>query len=380
MKGGLEYQQNNRFLNSLTIGDTKSTYTSLTPGLSGFTANDIDTVSLSGSKTFRVSNVSDFGGFIRTHQRAAEPRRVLRRVRHQPRWNDRGSGVWRAPRLTTTRPATRTAPSITAGPSSRPTARRIHLEGLEFLCPGQLSRGQAHLQRSVCGLSVGSTSRPRARHHDLRLGRWAASQRGLRPQGRRPAEGVRLLGPLLRPGPDEHDAFAGSLTGRTREEQVWVGNGINQWVTYRVRGGAVLDGFFAPTTKTPFTDDLQLGYSVDLGRNMSFDIDLQLPSHARHPRRLRRGPLRHDGERLDGLPGPDQRPDSLFLGSGLLRVRRESRGQLHHRHARGWGTQLSRSRVEPAQAVLGQLAGARELHLQPCDGQYQLRFERRLPG
>src|SRR6185503_3289998 len=66
-------------------------------------------------------------------------------------------------------------------------------------------------------------------------------------------------------------AFAGSLTGRTREEQVFVGNGINQWVSYRVRGGAILDGFFAPTIKTPFTDDLQLGYSIDLGRNMSLD-------------------------------------------------------------------------------------------------------------
>ncbi len=50
----------------MTIGDTKSTYTSLANGLSGFTANQIDVDSLSGSKTFRVSNVSDYGGFIRT--------------------------------------------------------------------------------------------------------------------------------------------------------------------------------------------------------------------------------------------------------------------------------------------------------------------------
>jgi hypothetical protein len=64
-------------------------------------------------------------------------------------------------------------------------------------------------------------------------------------------------------------AFAGSLTGRAREEQLYVANGINQWITYRVRGGAILDGFFAPTIKTPYTEDLQLGYSVDLGRNMS---------------------------------------------------------------------------------------------------------------
>ena len=66
IKGGVEYQENTRFTNALTIGDTKSTYTSLAPGLSGFTATDIDVQSLSGSKTFRNSNVSDFGGLIRT--------------------------------------------------------------------------------------------------------------------------------------------------------------------------------------------------------------------------------------------------------------------------------------------------------------------------
>ncbi len=63
--------------------------------------------------------------------------------------------------------------------------------------------------------------------------------------------------------------FAGTLTGRTLDEQVWVGD---QWVTYRTRGGAVVqDAFFAPTTKTPYTDEMQLGYQIDLGNNMSFE-------------------------------------------------------------------------------------------------------------
>ena len=152
-------------------------------------------------------------------------------------------------------------------------------------------------------------------------------------------------------------AFAGSLTGRTREEQVFVANGINQWVTYRVRGGAILDGFFAPTTKTPFTDDLQLGYSVDLGRNMSFESTYNY-------RRTRDILEDYDAalyattvERLDRLPRPDQRSELALPRAGLLRVRRQPRRQLHHRHARRRGTQLSRSRAEPAQALLGQLAG-----------------------
>ena len=109
-------------------------------------------------------------------------------------------------------------------------------------------------------------------------------------------------------------AFAGSLTGRTREEQVFVANGINQWVTYRVRGGAVLDGFFAPTTQTPYTDDLQLGYSADLGHNMSFETTYNYR------------PTRDILEDYDAAlyatttsgttdyPGPINDPNSLFLG------------------------------------------------------------------
>jgi hypothetical protein len=66
--------------------------------------------------------------------------------------------------------------------------------------------------------------------------------------------------------------FAGTLTGRTTAEQVFVGD---RWITYRNRGGATVpDAVFAPTTKTPYTDELQFGYQVDLGRNMSFETSL----------------------------------------------------------------------------------------------------------
>jgi hypothetical protein len=106
--------------------------------------------------------------------------------------------------------------------------------------------------------------------------------------------------------------FAGTLTGSILEEQVYAGG---EWITYRTRGGpAVQDAFFAPTTQTPFTDDVQLGYEVDLGRNMSFgalyinrrtrdileDYDLELYATAQ------------DGQ--IHYPGPIDHPDSLFLG------------------------------------------------------------------
>ena len=55
--------------------------------------------------------------------------------------------------------------------------------------------------------------------------------------------------------------FAGTLSGSIREEQVYVND---QWVTYRVRGGPEqADALFAPTTKTPWTDDVQLSYETD---------------------------------------------------------------------------------------------------------------------
>jgi hypothetical protein len=63
--------------------------------------------------------------------------------------------------------------------------------------------------------------------------------------------------------------FAGALTGPVREEQIFLGD---RWLTYRTRGGAVvLDSIFAPSTKTPYTDEMMLGYAVDFGNNMSLE-------------------------------------------------------------------------------------------------------------
>lgn len=61
--------------------------------------------------------------------------------------------------------------------------------------------------------------------------------------------------------------FAGTTNGSTREQQVFINN---QWVTYRVRGfSAIPDGLFAPDTKTPYTDELQVQYEADLGHFIS---------------------------------------------------------------------------------------------------------------
>ena len=61
--------------------------------------------------------------------------------------------------------------------------------------------------------------------------------------------------------------FAGTLTGSIREEQVYAND---QWVTYRTRGGPQqADALFAPTTKTPWTDDFQVSCESDLGGGRS---------------------------------------------------------------------------------------------------------------
>ncbi len=104
--------------------------------------------------------------------------------------------------------------------------------------------------------------------------------------------------------------FAGTLTGSIIEEQVFV-SALNKFVTYRTRGGpAVQDAFFSPTTQTPYTDDLQIGYGVDLGNNMSFD--------AQYFNRRSRDILEDYDLELyadpNGYPGPINDPNSLFLG------------------------------------------------------------------
>lgn len=68
--------------------------------------------------------------------------------------------------------------------------------------------------------------------------------------------------------------FAGSLQGRIIEEQVWV-EPLNDWVNFRFRGGtAVQDAFFAPRIETPVTEEIQIQYKQDLGRNMMFEVNL----------------------------------------------------------------------------------------------------------
>jgi len=109
--------------------------------------------------------------------------------------------------------------------------------------------------------------------------------------------------------------FAGTLTGSVLNEQVFIGSGINQWTTYRIRGGAVQqDAFFSPSTKTPYTDDLTLGYQADLGRSMSFETTY---TYRRTRDILEDYDLALFANTVSGgtdYPGPINDPQSLWLG------------------------------------------------------------------
>jgi hypothetical protein len=64
--------------------------------------------------------------------------------------------------------------------------------------------------------------------------------------------------------------FAGNLTGPIQEEQIALGD---RWLTFRTRGGPKTpDALFAPSTKTPYTDELMLGWATSLGRDYTLSI------------------------------------------------------------------------------------------------------------
>ncbi len=64
--------------------------------------------------------------------------------------------------------------------------------------------------------------------------------------------------------------FAGAITGQQQDEQIKIGD---KWVTYQTRGGEKTpDALFAPTTKTPYTDEIMLGYAFNVGKEYTYSV------------------------------------------------------------------------------------------------------------
>jgi hypothetical protein len=68
--------------------------------------------------------------------------------------------------------------------------------------------------------------------------------------------------------------FAGNISGRVRNEQVWLNN---SWYTYRVRGSAeVRDCVWTPNTKDGMAREFSLTHEIDVGRSLVFSTQVYL--------------------------------------------------------------------------------------------------------
>jgi hypothetical protein len=311
-KGGFEYQKNENFRNTEYLD---ATYTSLAPINSGLTLADVagQTGMTFTRRDFIVSNSSDFGGLIRTIDARPD------RARFYDAFDADRNGV-----ITSAELGPRAVLNSSTG---NPDAGFINYDRTRQAAVGpQLtsSKGTSfyvsdtwRLNRFTFDLGL----RTEQWKHFATTGEkiytfeWAFAPRlaavyDVRGDGRQKLSGY--WGRYYDPIRNNMTNFAGTLTGSILEEQIFL---LGDWVTYRTRGGPVVqDAFFSPTTKTPYTDETQIGYEIDLGRDMVAsatyynrrtrdileDYDLALFAYAT------------DGH--TDYPGPINDPNSLWLG------------------------------------------------------------------
>ena len=267
-KGGAEFGRYGRFLNATTVGD--AVYTSIAAHLSGVTAGDITTGSYTQSLRFDPFNTSDLGGFISTVNAAPN------RAQFYTLFDTNGNG-------------TISDVELAAALRYNSTAGNPHQQ-VNYYRIAQTQDGAQDFKAD--GTSMFFQDTFRLQHFTFNLGvrmeqwkhfasegtkiftfDWAAAPRlsavyDVLGNGRQKA--FAYYGRYYDPIRTNMTAFAGSISGRVREEQVYANN---QWVTYRIRGGSVAqDAFIAPTTKTPYTDDITVGYQADLGQQVTAEI------------------------------------------------------------------------------------------------------------
>ena len=307
--GGVEFMRNTNFRDTAYDGGL---YVSLSPALSGLTAGGLVAGSFSDTQ-FDPTNSSDFGGFMRAID--GLPDRAAFYALYDA---DRDGAI--------------TPDELAAGLVFDSTAGNPH-GAVNYDRLVQTALGSQETRSDGLSLFVQDTFnltdrlsfnlgvRAERFEHFATDGSnvftfdWTFAPRlsvSYDPSGRGQQRISAFYGRYYDPIRNNLTNFAGTLSGSIREEQVYA-NG--QWVTYRVRGGPQqADALFAPTTKTPWTDDFQLSYETDLGRGRSFmalytkrrtrdiieDYDLALYA------------FRGDG--TTSYPGPVGHPDSLFLG------------------------------------------------------------------
>jgi hypothetical protein len=310
IKGGLEWSRNENFRDLRYVDD--ALYTSLPAHLAGLTPTEIATGSFS-TRDFNVNNTSDFGGLISTINR------LPNRAQYYALYDGNGDGTITAAEL-----GSRATFTSTAGnPDGFVNYDRTFMSALG----SQLTKSEgwsffAQDQFTYNRLTFNVGVRAERWEHVASTGvnlftfDWEYAPRlsaayDILGNGRQKA--FAYYGRYYDPIRNNMTNFAGTLSGFVREEQVFLNN---QWTTYRTRGGLVQqDAFFAPTTQTPYVDDLSFGYQVDLGRNMSFESTY---TYRRTRDILEDYDLALFAEDTEGstagYPGPIDHPQSLWLG------------------------------------------------------------------
>jgi hypothetical protein len=266
IKAGLEWSKNENFRNTTFL--ESATLTTLQPGLSGLTAAAVSTDSLSG-RDFNIGNSSDFNGLINTIN--GLPNRAAFYTKYDANGDGTITAAEMGPRLVFNSLDPNGTIRYDRTLQSELGPQLTSSEGLAFFAQDQFTfdrltfnvglRGERWEHFATTGENIFTFD-------------WAIAPRlsaayDLLGNGRQKVYGY--YGRYYDPIRNNMTNFAGTLTGSVLQEQIFMDD---QWVTYRTRGGPVQqDAFFAPTTKTPYTDDFSAGYQVDMGRNMSAEVN-----------------------------------------------------------------------------------------------------------
>ncbi|MEW6320825.1 MAG: TonB-dependent receptor [Acidobacteriota bacterium] len=315
VKGGVEWNQHDNHRDTLFVGG--ALYESLAARYAGVGVTAAQVVSGSWTQlAFDHSNPSDFGGFIRTINARSD------RARFYAAFDLNGDGTITEAELGSA--------LVFASTAGNPNNAVNYDRTFQSATGPQdtRSRGVSFYVQDVFTLNRWTFNlgvRAERWEHFATTGEniftfdWEFAPRlsatwDVRGDGRHKA--AAYWGRYYDPIRNNMTNFAGTLTGSILEEQVYA---LGEWITYRTRGGpTVQDAFFAPTTQTPYTDDLQVSYAVDLGRSMSFEA---LYYNRRTRDILEDYDLELYATAQDGgihYPGPVDHPQSLFLGLGYF--------------------------------------------------------------